>query len=482
MEKKTKKCPYCGEEIMASAIKCRYCGEWLIDKTGTDYSKPVPNNLPENSNYTSTRGHEEKSTNHKANDIAVPSHAVKGSESDKSSDTSPKKNVASNDITRPSSESSPKIKYVNSSTAKSLTFMEAIKTCYKNWNIYEGRASRSEFWYYVLFSVLCNVAVLLLGGVIVAIGYLSKDSIDWEIDGFSGLKIYIAIAYFLLFIYSLGVGLPSWSAAIRRLHDIGKSAWHWFVGLIPIVGPFILLYFFLQPSDTNNEYGPIPSNYIEEGNQHKSVTDRDKILIILITLFTTLMFFYSYYRVGKTIQYMDANGIEDIAELEEDETNEMSADDKQSMKEAYKGIIDGIEQIRKAESSGDDNLYRYCQYFVYDLDGDGVKELFTDVCEDGERPRNLTIYTWDNGIVKLYDDDDGADDASFYEGANCIIKSKAHMDWQVFIKITKNGNDIRNEKIFEQDGYEDPNFEYKTPEGAPIKEYSTSDLSALESF
>ena len=31
MQKETKICPYCGEEIMASAKKCRYCGEWLVD-------------------------------------------------------------------------------------------------------------------------------------------------------------------------------------------------------------------------------------------------------------------------------------------------------------------------------------------------------------------------------------------------------------------------------------------------------------------
>ena len=32
MEKETKKCPFCGEEILAVAKKCKYCGEWLEEK------------------------------------------------------------------------------------------------------------------------------------------------------------------------------------------------------------------------------------------------------------------------------------------------------------------------------------------------------------------------------------------------------------------------------------------------------------------
>lgn len=46
MEQETKKCPHCGEEIMATAKKCKHCGEWLDSvSSATD-----ENNEPENVN------------------------------------------------------------------------------------------------------------------------------------------------------------------------------------------------------------------------------------------------------------------------------------------------------------------------------------------------------------------------------------------------------------------------------------------------
>lgn len=42
----TKKCPYCGQEIMAVAKKCRYCGKWLIERPIVE--EPVHQNQKEN--------------------------------------------------------------------------------------------------------------------------------------------------------------------------------------------------------------------------------------------------------------------------------------------------------------------------------------------------------------------------------------------------------------------------------------------------
>jgi uncharacterized membrane protein YhaH (DUF805 family) len=64
----------------------------------------------------------------------------------------------------------------------------------------------------------------------------------------------------LYVIYGLAVLLPSLAAAIRRLHDTGKSGWMILFGLIPFVGFIILIVFYVQPSDGSNAYGSGPED------------------------------------------------------------------------------------------------------------------------------------------------------------------------------------------------------------------------------
>jgi uncharacterized membrane protein YhaH (DUF805 family) len=60
-------------------------------------------------------------------------------------------------------------------------------------------------------------------------------------------------------LYSLAVLIPALAVAVRRLHDTGRSGWWLLIGLIPLVGPIVLLVFYLLDSDREpNAYGPSP--------------------------------------------------------------------------------------------------------------------------------------------------------------------------------------------------------------------------------
>ncbi|NOU99408.1 DUF805 domain-containing protein [Paenibacillus planticolens] len=99
---------------------------------------------------------------------------------------------------------------------------------------FSGRARRTEYWMFVLFSVIVSIILAILESLL-------------------GLKSV------LTGIYSLVVLLPSLAVAFRRLHDTGKSGWWILLGLIPLIGAIILIVFYCQDSEPNeNEYGPNP--------------------------------------------------------------------------------------------------------------------------------------------------------------------------------------------------------------------------------
>ncbi len=76
----------------------------------------------------------------------------------------------------------------------------AIKTCFKKYFDFKGRARRSEFWWFMLFLVVVSSVLTFLSGLVPAISYLSA-------------------------LFSLAVLIPELSALTRRLHDTGRSGW-----------------------------------------------------------------------------------------------------------------------------------------------------------------------------------------------------------------------------------------------------------------
>jgi uncharacterized membrane protein YhaH (DUF805 family) len=64
----------------------------------------------------------------------------------------------------------------------------------------------------------------------------------------------------LLFLYIVATTVPSLASLVRRLHDINRSGWWFFIGLVPVIGPLILFSMTVTRSDPGqNRFGPNPN-------------------------------------------------------------------------------------------------------------------------------------------------------------------------------------------------------------------------------
>ncbi|MCQ2136876.1 MAG: DUF805 domain-containing protein [Bacteroidales bacterium] len=124
-----------------------------------------------------------------------------------------------------------------------MSFVDAVKTVVlEKYCCFEGRARRSEYWWFTL----ANMGVSILTQGLMKAGVLGI--------------ILACVICFALFLPSIGV-------SVRRLHDIGKSGLYLLVAFIPLVGAFVLIYWSVLDSQVGaNEYGPSPK-YVDENVQ-----------------------------------------------------------------------------------------------------------------------------------------------------------------------------------------------------------------------
>ena len=114
-----------------------------------------------------------------------------------------------------------------------MDFMTAVKHVLGNYANFSGRARRSEFWWWFLFTFLVGIVAQI-------------------VDAAIGMPI-------LYIITVLGFLIPNIAVSVRRMHDIGRSGWWVLIFLIPIVNLIMLLVWFTQRGTVgDNEYGGDP--------------------------------------------------------------------------------------------------------------------------------------------------------------------------------------------------------------------------------
>lgn len=165
-----------------------------------------------------------------------------------------------------------------------MGFAEAVRTCFRKYFVFSGRASRPEYWWFMLFLLIGNAVSGALDGALfgweVPVQDVAGDEVDFNTPASSGP---IAI------LFSLATIIPSISAGWRRMHDTGRSGLYLFYPLIVMMGiglfmsvmgsfgdafgsailvvavlvllisPLLVLWWLTRPSEPGaNPYGPHP--------------------------------------------------------------------------------------------------------------------------------------------------------------------------------------------------------------------------------
>jgi len=127
-----------------------------------------------------------------------------------------------------------------------MTFTNAIATCFRKYADFSGRARRSEYWMFMLFTTIVEVLTTVIFTTIIPLTV--------EIDGSEFSIVYLVAC--VIFI------LPKLAVSVRRLHDIGKSGWFYLISLIPVVGQIIFFIWCVKDSEARtNKYGQDPKDF-----------------------------------------------------------------------------------------------------------------------------------------------------------------------------------------------------------------------------
>lgn len=118
-------------------------------------------------------------------------------------------------------------------------FISCITQNYANFN---GRARRQEYWMFTLFSFLLNLALSIVGVILISIS-----------------TSLVSVTNIISFVAWAALFLPSLAVAVRRLHDTDRSGWWVLIALVPLIGAIVLLVFACMDSTPgSNQYGENP--------------------------------------------------------------------------------------------------------------------------------------------------------------------------------------------------------------------------------
>jgi len=114
-----------------------------------------------------------------------------------------------------------------------MSFFEAVSSCFSKYATFSGRASRSEYWWFMLFWILATTVINLLAG------------------SFLGAEVGSVIGLLVV----LGLFIPTVAVSARRLHDMNHSGWWQLLALTGIGGLVLVIWYMFRGTPGTNRFG-----------------------------------------------------------------------------------------------------------------------------------------------------------------------------------------------------------------------------------
>ncbi|WP_275001279.1 DUF805 domain-containing protein [Promicromonospora iranensis] len=131
-----------------------------------------------------------------------------------------------------------------------MSFFESVRTCLRKYGVFSGRARPAEYWFWYL-AVMAVYAVIFATLIIPALVTMDPVTEEPGVLGTIGMSLWAIVAF--------ATFVPLISAAIRRLHDTGRSGWFYLLNLVPFVGGIIVIVLLALPGENGpNRFGPDP--------------------------------------------------------------------------------------------------------------------------------------------------------------------------------------------------------------------------------
>ncbi|MGI5186751.1 DUF805 domain-containing protein [Promicromonospora sp. CA-289599] len=141
-----------------------------------------------------------------------------------------------------------------------MSFIESIKTVLSKYAVFNGRARRSEFWWYYL-AYFIVLTVLYVALIVPGLTAFTSATMEAAVVGTTppAMPTSLAIGQLITSLVALALLLPTIGVSVRRLHDTDRSGFWYFLHLVPLVGTIILLVWQAGAGTPGpNQYGPDP--------------------------------------------------------------------------------------------------------------------------------------------------------------------------------------------------------------------------------